>query len=203
MSPRTGVVELTEHNFASSIDGHPFAVIDFWAPSCAPCHAFAPIFAAAAARSPDILFAKVNTEEQRAIAAQFNIRSTPTLMIFRSNIVVHARPGALQAGALDEVISAARALDMQQVQRKVVSVDGVALPAPAVPARAGAEVDDVIGRVDHFQIVLDDQDRVSQVAQLAQHVDQPACIPLVQANCGFVEDIEQAGQVGTQEGGQP
>ena len=135
MSPRTGVVELTEHNFASSIDGHPFAVIDFWAPSCAPCHAFAPIFAAAAARSPDILFAKVNTEEQRAIAAQFNIRSTPTLMIFRSNIVVHARPGALQAGALDEVISAARALDMQQVQRKVVSVDGVALPAPAVPAR--------------------------------------------------------------------
>ena len=135
MSARPGVVELTEHDFASSIDGHPFAVIDFWAPSCAPCHAFAPIFAAAAARNPDILFAKVNTEDQRAIAAQFNIRSIPTLMIFRSNIIVHAKPGALQAGTLDEVLSAARALDMQQVQRKVVSVDGVALPAPAVPTR--------------------------------------------------------------------
>jgi thiol-disulfide isomerase/thioredoxin len=92
-----GVIELTEHNFASSIDGHPFAVVDFWAPSSAPCRAFAPIFAAAAARNPDVLFAKVNTEDQQAIGAQFNIRSIPTLMIFRSNIIVCAKAGALQA----------------------------------------------------------------------------------------------------------
>ena len=124
-----GVIELTEQNFASSIDGHPFAVVDFWAPSCAPCHAFAKIFAAAAARNPDALFGRVNTEDQRAIGAQFNIRLIPTLMIFRGNIIVHAKAGALQASALDEVLRAARALDMEQVQRKVVSVDGVALGA--------------------------------------------------------------------------
>jgi thiol-disulfide isomerase/thioredoxin len=138
-SPR--VIELTEHNFASSIDGHPFAVVDFWTPSCAPCRAFAPIFAAAAARNPDILFAKVNTEDQQAIGAQFNIRSIPTLMIFRSNIIVYAKASALQAGALDEVLDAARALDMEQVQRKVVSVDEVALGAPTAPVTdAGARI---------------------------------------------------------------
>ena len=128
-----GVIELTEQNFASSIDGHPFAVVDFWAPSSAPCRAFAPIFAAAAARNPDVLFAKVNTEDQQAIGAQFNIRSTPTLMIFRSNIIVYAKAGALEASALDEVLGAARALDMEQVRRKVVSVDAVALGAPTAP----------------------------------------------------------------------
>ena len=128
-----GVIELTEQNFASSIDGHPFAVVDFWAPSSAPCRAFAPIFAAAAARNPDVLFGRVNTEDQRAIGAQFNIRSIPTLMIFRGNIIVCAKAGALQAAALEEVLGAARALDMEQVQRKVVGVDGVALGAPTAP----------------------------------------------------------------------
>ena len=128
-----GVIELTEQNFASSIDGHPFAVVDFWAPSSAPCRAFAPIFAAAAARNPDALFGRVNTEDQRAIGAQFNIRSIPTLMIFRGNIIVCAKAGALQAAALEEALGAARALDMEQVQRKVVGVDGVALGAPTAP----------------------------------------------------------------------
>ena len=128
-----GVIELTEQNFASAIDGHPFAVVDFWAPSCAPCRAFAPILAVVAARNPDILFARVNTEDQRAIGQQFNIRSIPTLMIFRSNVIVYSKPGALQAGALDDVLGTVRALDMEQVQRKVVSVDGIALGAPTVP----------------------------------------------------------------------
>jgi len=134
MSAHTpGVIELTEQNFASSIDGHPFAVVDFWAPSSAPCREFAPIFAAAAARNPDALFGRVNTEDQRAIGTQFNIRSIPTLMIFRGNIIVCAKAGALQAGALEEALGAARALDMEQVQRKVVGVDGVALGAPTAP----------------------------------------------------------------------
>ena len=127
------VIELTEQNFAASIDGHPFAVVEFWAPSSAPCRAFAPILAAAAARNPDVLFGKVNTEDQRAIGAQFNIRSMPALMIFRGNIIVYDKAGALDAGALDEVLRAARALDMEQVQRKVVSVDGVALGNPTAP----------------------------------------------------------------------
>jgi len=139
-----GVIELTERNLAASIDGHPFAVIDFRAPLSAPSREFAPAFAAAAARNPDILFAKVNAEEQRAIVAQFNIRSIPALMIFRSNIIVYTRTGPLTAAALDEVLGAVRALDMEEVRRKVVSVDAVALSDAAAPttdgdARAEAE----------------------------------------------------------------
>ena len=139
-----GVLELTEQNLAASIDGHPFAVVDFWAPSSAPSRAFASTFAAAAARNPDILFAKVNAEEQRAIVAQFNIRSIPTLIVFRNNIIVHAKAGALDARGLDQVLGAMRALDMEEVRRKVVSLNAVALGVPGTPtldapAQASAE----------------------------------------------------------------
>jgi thioredoxin len=112
------VVELTKKTFAQAIDGHPFAVIDFWAPWCGPCRAFAPVFAAAAGRHPDLLFAKVNTEEQQELAAHFHIRSIPTLMIVRDNIIVFAQPGALSGGALDEVLAAAHTLEMDAVRRE-------------------------------------------------------------------------------------
>ena len=115
------VVELTEESFGRSIDGHPFAVVDFWAPWCAPCRAFAPVFATAAERHLDALFAKVSTEDQRSLAAQFNIRSIPTLMIFRDNIIVYAEAGALSASALDAVLAAARSLDMAEVRREIES----------------------------------------------------------------------------------
>jgi thioredoxin len=111
-------VELTKKTFAQAIDGHPFAVIDFWAPWCGPCRAFAPVFAAAAGRHPDLLFAKVNTEEQQELAAHFHIRSIPTLMIIRDNIIVFAQPGALSGGALDEVLAAAHTLEMDAVRRE-------------------------------------------------------------------------------------
>jgi thioredoxin len=113
------VLELTKDNFASSIDGHPFAVVDFWAPWCGPCRGFAPVFAAAAQRHPDIRFAKVNTEQEPEIAGHFQIRSIPMLMIFRDNIIVFAQAGALSAGALDQVLAAAKALDMEAVRREV------------------------------------------------------------------------------------
>jgi thioredoxin 1 len=115
----TPILELTSDNFAKSIDNRPFAIIDFWAPWCAPCRAFAPVFAAAAARYPDALFAKVNTEVQQEIAAQFGIRSIPTLMIFRDNIIVFSEAGALSAAALEHVLAAARALDMEAVRRSI------------------------------------------------------------------------------------
>jgi len=127
------VVELTRQNFASAIDGHPFAVVDIWAPSSAPSRAFAAILDAAAARNPDVLFARINADDQREMVQQFNITSVPTLIIFRSNVIVYAKPGALQARELDDVLSAARALDMQDVRRKVTSVDTVTTAAPAVP----------------------------------------------------------------------
>ena len=114
-----GVLELTKDNFASSIDGQSFAVVDFWAPWCGPCRGFAPVFAAAAQRHPDIRFAKVNTEQEPEIAGHFHIRSIPMLMIFRDNIIVFAEAGALSAGALDEVLAAAKALDMDAVRREV------------------------------------------------------------------------------------
>jgi thioredoxin 1 len=120
MSAETpAILELTEANFAQSINDRAFAVIDFWAPWCAPCRAFAPVFAAAAAKHPDVLFAKVNTEDQQALGAHFNIRSIPTLMIFRDNVIVFAEAGALPASALDQVLAAARALDMDKVRSEI------------------------------------------------------------------------------------
>ena len=127
------ILELTSDNFAKSIDDRPLAIVDFWAPWCAPCRAFAPVFAAAAARHPDALFAKVNTEDHQEIAAQFGIRSIPTLMIFRDNIIVFSEAGALSAGALEHVLGAAKALDMEVVRRSIEAQDAASESEAASP----------------------------------------------------------------------
>ena len=131
MADTPQIIELTDENFAASINDHPFAVVDFWAPWCAPCRAFAPVFAAAAVKYPDVRFAKVNTEEQQQLAGHFNIRSIPTLMIFRDNIIVFAEAGALPASALDQVLTAARALDMEAVRREIDSQAEAPAETPA------------------------------------------------------------------------
>jgi len=129
----TGMLELTSENFSKAIDNHPLAIVDFWAPWCAPCRAFAPVFAAAAVKHPDALFAKVNTEDQQQVAAEFGIRSIPTLMIFRDNIIVFSEAGALGAGALEQVITAARELDMDAVRRSIEAQDDGGESAGAGP----------------------------------------------------------------------
>lgn len=114
-------VELTEDSFNSTIENSPFVIIDFWAPWCGPCRNFAPVFEAASEKHPDIVFAKVNTEEEQGIAAAFGIRSIPTLMVFRDQIVLYGQPGALSAGQFDQLIEQAKALDMDKVRAEVAA----------------------------------------------------------------------------------
>lgn len=113
------VVELTKDNFEEVVTQNDFVVIDFWAPWCGPCRGFAPVFEATAEKHPGIVFGKVNTDEEQALAAHFGIRSIPTLMVFREQVILYAQPGALPASALESVIEQAKALDMDQVRREI------------------------------------------------------------------------------------
>ena len=109
---------LTAESFPFAIE-RGIVVIDFWAAWCGPCRMFAPVFEAAALRHPDITWAKVDTEAEPALAGALQIRSIPTLMVFRDGILLFAQPGMLPAAALDEIVSKVRALDMDEVRRKV------------------------------------------------------------------------------------
>jgi thioredoxin len=112
-------LELNADNFQRTINENANLIIDFWAPWCAPCRGFAPTFEAASEKRADIVFAKVNTEEQQEIAAAFNIRSIPTLMVFRDQIIIYSEAGALPAAAFDQLIEQAMALDMDAVRVEI------------------------------------------------------------------------------------
>jgi thioredoxin 1 len=112
-------IELTKDNFDQTVTGDEIVLVDFWAPWCGPCRGFAPVFEAASEKYPDVLFAKVNTEDEQELAGSFNIRSIPTLMVFRENIIVFSQAGALPASSLDQVIQGAKSLDMQEVHAEI------------------------------------------------------------------------------------
>ena len=112
-------IEVSAENFNDLIKDNDFVIVDFWAPWCGPCKGFAPVYEELSEKYPDIVFAKVNTEEEQQLAAEFQIRSIPTLMLFREQIILFAQPGALQGSQLEQVIEQAKDLDMDQVRKDI------------------------------------------------------------------------------------
>jgi thioredoxin 1 len=121
-------VELTHSSFGSQIEKTGITLVDFWAEWCGPCRMFGPIFEAASEKYPEITFGKVDTEAQQQLADEAGISSIPTLMVFRDGILLYNNPGALPAEALDEIISAVAALNMDDVLKEVAKQNQEAKP---------------------------------------------------------------------------
>ena len=112
-------VDITKDTLEDTIANNDIVIIDFWAPWCGPCKSFAPTYEAVSEKYDDIVFAKVNTEDEQELAASFQIRSIPTLMIFRDQIAIFSQAGMLPESGLVEVIGKTKELDMEQVRKEV------------------------------------------------------------------------------------
>lgn len=112
-------VELNYDNFESVVAGKDMVIVDFWAPWCAPCRSFAPVYEQMSEKFPNIIFAKVNTEAEQQLGSDFNIRSIPTLMVFRENVIIYSEAGALPASGLEQLIEGAQNLNMAEVHQQI------------------------------------------------------------------------------------
>ena len=117
------IVEITKDNFDEVVNNNDVVVIDFWAEWCGPCKTFAPVFEATSEKYPDVVFGKVNTEEQMELAGHFNVRSIPTLMVVREKVILYSRPGAVPAQSLETLVDKMLATDMVQVRDEIASAE--------------------------------------------------------------------------------